>query len=125
MITGEIKIHDEPLPYTNTTYHTHVETPAQKKAWEDRCLLDLTKAKALCSVGDSIKVKNNIGSTIIITEFIELPANMQRYQENPCILKGLSTSYQQGYPIQYALAELDWDTLQRFNETKEEQNGTK
>lgn len=113
MITGEIKLYDEPLPAWNTHVHTKIatETPEERAAWLERCAADLDKAKQMYSVGDKVFTKSNKISSVVVINFIEQLERMQKYHGNPCVMECKSSTYTSGQPIQYSLDELDFVTL--------------
>ena len=113
MITGEIKLYDEPLPAWSTHVHTKItrETSEERAAWLERCAADLDKAKQMYSVGDKVFTKSNKISSVMVINFIEQLERMQKYQGNPCVMECKSTTYTSGQPIQYSLDELDFTTL--------------
>lgn len=113
MITGEIKLYDEPLPAWNTHVHTKIapETLEERAAWLERCAADLDKAKQMYTIGDKVFTKSNKVLSVVIINFIEQLDRMQKYQGNPCVMECKSTVYTSGQPIQYSLDELDFVTL--------------
>ena len=113
MITGEIKLYDEPLPAWSTHVHTKIttETPEERAAWLERCAADLDKAKQMYAVGDKVFTKSNKTSAVVVISFIEQLEQMQKYQGNPCIMKCQNSVYTAGQPIQYSLDELDFATI--------------
>lgn len=113
MITGEIKLYDEPLPAWSTHVHTKVttETPEERAAWLERCAQDLDKAKQIYSIGDKVFTKSNKTSAVVVINFIEQLERMQKYQGNPCVMECKSIAYTSSQPIQYSLDELDFVTL--------------
>ena len=113
MITGEIKLYDEPLPSWHVQTKVVTETPEQRAAWLERCAADLDKAKQIFTIGDKLHTKSNKTSAVIVTNFIEQFERMQKYQGNPCVLECKSAVYTAGQPIQYSLEELDITTLER------------
>ena len=113
MITGEIKLYDEPLPAWSTHVHTKItrETPEERAAWLERCAADLDKAKQIYAVGDKVFTKSNKTSAVVVINFIEQLERMQKYQGNPCVMECKSIAYTSSQPIQYSLDELDFVTL--------------
>ena len=113
MITGEIKLYDEPVPSWQTHIQTKAvtETPEERAKWLERCAYDLDKAKQIFTIGDKINTQSNKTSPVIIINFIEQLDRMQKYQGNPCVVECKNSVFLQGHPIQYSLAELDIETL--------------
>lgn len=111
MIEDEIKLYDEPPPYTSTNTYTYQkkETPEEKAEWEAKCKEQLEKAKQLFKINDCIATKNNKTNLMIIIEFVENIEDMQRFGNNPCVLKARNPKYH-GPPIQYSIDELDMES---------------
>lgn len=113
MITGEIKLYDEPAPITYTTYYSSVpvrQTPEERAAWEALCESELDKAKCIFKVGDTVSTKNNPAAVITILEFIENIADMQKFNGSPCVVRGKNLAYVTAQPMQYALNEFNMST---------------
>mgnify|MGYP003548688934 FL=1 len=113
MITGEIKLYNEPLPAYNSGYNVtfHSQSLAEKEAWHKRCHEDLDKAKQLFNVGDQIIVKNQARTLQTIVSFVEEVERMQRYQGNPCVVECKNMNFVNANSIQYSIEELDLATL--------------
>lgn len=113
MITGEIKLYDEPLPAYNSGYNVtfHQQSLAEKEAWHKRCSEELDKAKQLFNVGDQITVKNQTRTLQTIVAFIDNVEKMQRYQGNPCVVECRNMNFVNASTIQYSIEELDLTTL--------------
>jgi len=114
MITGEIKLYDEPLP-TYQSYNVAVkqETAAEREAWLKRCQEDLDKAKNIFSIGDTVCTKNMPTAPLTVMCFIEDISTMQKYQGQPCIIKCKNLAYKAAQDIQYSFNELDLQTLEK------------
>jgi len=113
MITGEIKLYDEPVPYSQSSYTVQVkpETPEQREEWLKRCASDLATAKLIFAIGDQIATKTASGSLLTVMSFIENLDDMQKYQGQPCIIKCKNMSYAAANEIQYSFSELNIDSL--------------
>jgi len=113
MITGEIKLYNEPLPAYNSGYNVtfHSQSLAEKEAWHKRCHEDLDKAKQLFNVGDQIIVKNQARTLQTIVSFVEKVEWMSRYQGNPCVVECKNMNFVNANNIQYSIEELDLATL--------------
>lgn len=111
MITGEIKLYDEPLP-TYTSYNVTVkqETAAEKAAWQKTCAEALDKAKQIFKVGDKIATVNHGQALLTIDSFIEDLDKMQRYQGNPCVVNCKNMQFVNSNCIQYSIEELNMST---------------
>ena len=112
MITGEIKLYDEPIHQTSTYYYgqpRHI-TQEEKAKWEALCESELEKAKCIFQIGDKISSINNPSSQLTITEFIENIADMQRYQGMPCVVRARNLQYPSASGMQYALCEFNMST---------------
>jgi len=114
MITGEIKLYDEPLP-TYSSYNVVVkqETAAEREAWLKRCQEDLDKAKNIFSIGDTVCTKTMPTNQLTVMCFIEDISTMQKYQGQPCIIKCKNLAYKAAQDIQYSFNELDLQTLEK------------
>ena len=114
MITGEIKLYDEPLP-TYQSYNVVVkqETPEEREAWLKRCQEDLDKAKIIFSIGDTVCTKTAPASPLTVVCFIDDINTMQKYQGQPCIIKCKNMAYKAAQDIQYSFNELDLQTLEK------------
>ena len=114
MITGEIKLYDEPLP-TYQSYNVVVkqETAAEREAWLKRCQEDLDKAKNIFSIGDTVCTKTTPAAPLTVMCFIEDISTMQKYQGQPCIIKCKNLACKAAQDIQYSFNELDIQTLEK------------
>ena len=124
MITGEIKLHDEPAPYVSTTYYGHTPkylSAADKAKWDEECHADLEKAKCIFNIGDRISSKNNMAVQMIIVKFVENIEDMQQFDSKPCVVWAKNASVSTANPIQYSLQELNMETHIHIP-TKEESN---
>lgn len=114
MITGEIKLYDEPLP-TYQSYNVVVtqETAAERDAWLKRCQEDLDKAKIIFAIGDTVCTKVNSQSPLTVMCFIDDINTMQKYQGQPCIIKCKNLAFKAAQEIQYSFNELDLQTIEK------------
>lgn len=112
MITDNITLYDEPLPYQSYTV-VKQETAAEREMWLKRCEEDLDKAKQIFTIGDLICTKNAKGSPLTVVSFIDDITTMQKYQGQPCIIKCKNMSYAAANEIQYSFNELDLSSLQK------------
>lgn len=114
MITGEIKLYDEPLPtYPSYSVVVKQETAAEREAWLKRCQEDLDKAKIIFSIGDTVCTKTAPSSPLTVMCFIEDINTMQKYQGQPCIIKCKNMTYKTAQDIQYSFNELDLQTIEK------------
>jgi hypothetical protein len=114
MITGEIKLYEEPNHWNSnsSTVIVKQETPEQRALWIKRCEEDLEDAKKLLSVGDMLFTKTNGSSSYLtVMSFVEKVEDMQKYQGNPCIVICKNLNYAAANPIQYSFNELNLDSL--------------
>lgn len=114
MITGEIKLYDEPLP-TYQSYNVVVtqQTAAERDAWLKRCQEDLDKAKIIFAIGDTVCTKMNLRSPLTVMCFIDDINTMQKYQGQPCIIKCKNLAFKAAQEIQYSFNELDLQTIEK------------
>ena len=111
MITGEIKLYQEPVSYAaNNQQIMNGTIPPQTADWVKQTREDLEAAKGVYKIGDLVNLKNTQTQMRIIG-FINQIGDAQRYQGNPCIIKARNSTYTGGDGMLYSLAELDSSTI--------------
>lgn len=111
MILAEITIHEEPAPYVYTGTTVVHSSGGKTEKWKEKFPEELEKAKTLYQVGDTVTIKTNTNTKIVIESFIETVDDSIQYMGDPCVIVGRYPSYVNASPIKYCLKELDHSTI--------------
>ena len=113
MLTGEIKIHKEPVYVTQsyTSYKPYkMMTPKEQKDFEEKIEIAVEKAKQTMSIGDTCKIKAGTRE-MEITGWIDDPDDVVYYQDDLCVIYARDALYPASNSIRYSLSEFMIDTL--------------
>lgn len=119
MITAEIKIHEEPEPYTYTTYTNYTSYSLmignEKLQYEERYNKTVTDAKAKLKVGDKVKLSST-GAVVHILGFVEQPKDVILYCGEMCTIYASHDKSNTAMGMRYSLQELNMETLNKTDQ---------
>ena len=126
MLTGEIRIHEEPVSYIYGNNYTvqktyKLMTPAEKAEFEIKVDQALVKAREVFKEGEIYSLKSG-NRDVIITNFIDQPEEVLWYQGELCVIHARDPRYPAVQPIRYSMGEFD---LTNVKSIKELENGSK
>jgi hypothetical protein len=114
MITAEIKIHEEPKPYSPPQVYTSytLMSQIQKQVFEANHELELEAAKKIYQIGDFVKLTAR-DQQVQITGFVEDPSKVILYEQKMCVIYAEFVGHPTNNSLRYAIHELKEDTLIR------------
>ena len=114
MLTGEIKLYEEPVPSwknTQTSIKSYKNMNAvEQVAFEKRIEELIEKSKQLFSIGDTCKIKAG-NREMEITGWIDDPEDVMHYQGDLCVIYARDALYPASQSIRYSLSEFLPDTV--------------
>ena len=128
MLTGEIKIHEEPVSYSYqnnyTTQKTYkMMTPAEQAEFELKIEIALEKARQYFKEGEIYTLKSG-ARDVVVTNFIDDPHDVLWYQGELCVIHARDPRYPAVQPIRYCLGEFDLTNMKTLKEIENEQQAS-
>ena len=124
MLTGEIKIHEEPvvvhISSTGTSFYDRMTTK-ERAEFDEEYKETLAKAKFILQPGDRILLgaKVSRGNYKVVTGFVERPQDCITYCTDICVVYCRDEHLPAQSPIRYALSELNLESLVKLEDIPE------
>lgn len=113
MLTGEIKLYEEPAKHwTNTPKAYKNMTPQEQIQFEIRVEKCIEDAKKVFGIGDTCKIKAG-NRELEITGWIDDPEDVMYYQGDLCVIYARDALYPASQSIRYSLTEFLPDTVKK------------